>query len=220
MAGNQPTDDDRALEQEPLGLDHHPPSAEESYDVVDPDQAMLRVRVSLKGRPIRSYTFDKSVITVGRDPDSDVHLDNPGISRHQLRMEKTPQGYYAEDLGSANGSYLNDELIQKELLKSDDVLRVGKFSLWISYEEDRRAHESSDRAAAPPPQAGTTVLSTGELEAMMAKARQADASPVKQERPQLRPRSGISKAAFTTWIIVTLLAGAGMGVAVYWFLTR
>jgi pSer/pThr/pTyr-binding forkhead associated (FHA) protein len=223
MAGNRQTDDERTLDPEhtmdPGDVELRTP-ADDGDDVTDSDHAMLRVRVSLKGRPIRSYTFDKDVITAGRDPDSEIYLDNPGISRHHLRMEKTPNGYYAEDLGSANGSYLNDEPIQKELLKSDDVLRIGKFSLWISYEEDRRMGDSADKIVSPTTRQGTTVLSTSELETMMAKVRAADDKPTVLQRSAVRPRSGVSKAAFVTWIIVTLLLGAALGAGAFWVLIR
>ncbi len=222
MAGNRPTDDEQTLEQDDFEFGtaaKQDPDARDTHDAGEADSAMLRVRVSLKGRPIRSYTFDKDVVSVGRDPDSDIYLDNPGISRHHLRMEKTGAGYYAEDLGSANGSYLNDEPIQKELLKTDDVVRVGKFSLWISYEEDRRGSESQGKMASPTTQQGTTVLSTTELEAMMAKARSADVSPPPERYPRPAPK-GISKAAFTTWMIVTLVLGGALGAGVFWFLTR
>ena len=219
MAGNRPTNDEQALDQEDLELGSPVVSADD-IDVVDSDHAMLRVRVSLKGRPIRSYTFNKDVIEIGRDPDSDVYLDNPGISRNHLRLEKGIHGYYAEDLGSANGSYLNDEPLKKELIKSDDVLRIGKFSLWISFEEDRRSNEIQNRAASAGAQQGTTVLSTTELELMMAKASEAGDRPMQQESRIARSKSGVSKPVFTTWIIVTLLLGAAMGAGAFWLLAR
>lgn len=220
MAGNRHTDDPRTLDPGEPGFDPPAEDVKKNLDGTDTEHAMLRVRVSLKGRPIRSHTFDKDVITAGRDPDSDIYLDNPGISRHHLRMEKTRNGYYAEDLGSANGSYLNDEPIQKELLRNDDLIRIGKFSLWISYEEDRRAADGQDKISSPPPQQGTTVLSTSELETMMAKVRAADDKPTVPERPAVRPHPGVSKSVFVTWIIATLLLGAALGAATLWLLAR
>ena len=219
MAGNRPTDDEQALDQEDLEFGS-PATSASDIDDTDADHAMLRVRVSLKGRPIRSYTFNKDVIEIGRDPDSDVYLDNPGISRNHLRLEKSVHGYYAEDLGSANGSYLNDDPLQKELIKSDDVLRIGKFSLWISYEEDRRGSDGQDRSVPAAMQQGTTVLSTTELQLMMAKAREAGDKPVQQPVRKAQGSLGVSRQVFTTWIIVTTLLGAAAGAGAFWFLTR
>ncbi|HET9232609.1 MAG TPA: FHA domain-containing protein [Candidatus Eisenbacteria bacterium] len=128
---------------------------------------LLKIRLSLKGRPIKTFTFNKEVITVGRNPEADIFLDNPGVSRDHLKLEMTSRGFYAvEDLGSANGTFLNDQPIKREYLMNNDVVRVSKFSLWVNYEEDRRSLSSSGRTN-PHAFEGTTVLSTDELEEMM-----------------------------------------------------
>ena len=128
---------------------------------------LLKIRLSLKGRPIKTFTFNKEVITVGRNPEADIFLDNPGVSRDHLKLEMTSRGFYAvEDLGSANGTFLNDQPIKREYLMNNDVVRLGKFSLWINYEEDRRSLSPSGRAN-PHAFEGTMVLSTDELEEMM-----------------------------------------------------
>lgn len=180
---------------------------------VQPETKVLKVRVSLKGRPIRSYAFEQNVITVGRDPDSDVHLDNPGISRHHLRIEKVPEGFVAEDLGSANGSFLNDQAMHRELLQNEDILHVGKFSLWISFDEDRRRSVSGANPVSPTTFQGTTVLSTTELEGMMSKLREADAKLDHAEASasphppvQSSPAAGVAVLAF----LLGLFVGAGL----------
>lgn len=135
---------------------------------------LLKVRISLKGRPLKSYTFTQDVITVGRNPESDIFLDNPGVSRDHVKLEMTTRGFYAaEDLGSANGTFLNDQQIKREYLMNNDVLRIGKFSLWVSYEEDRR-DVGEEKSAPLSSFQGTTVLSAEELEGMIATSRQSD----------------------------------------------
>lgn len=135
---------------------------------------LMKVRVSLKGRPIKSYTFNQDVIMIGRNPEADIFLDNPGISREHLRLEMTSRGFYAaEDLGSANGTYLNDQPIKREYLMNNDVVRIGKFSLWVSYEEDRRDGENAIHPQASTFE-GTTVLSADELEGMMTTSKEAE----------------------------------------------
>jgi hypothetical protein len=138
--------------------------------VADPRAQILRLRVSLKGRPVRSHSFTKDVITFGRDPEADIFLDNPGVSRAHLKIEKTPDGWYAEDLGSANGTSLNDVPLRRELLENEDVLRVGKFSVWVTLETDRR-NAAVDKAPTDAPYQGTTVLSVAELDKMATKIR-------------------------------------------------
>ena len=87
---------------------------------------LLRVRLSLKGRPIKTYTFDQKDVSIGRDPESDICLDNAGISRLHARIERTAGGYVIEDLGSANGTYLNEQPVRREFIGHDDVVQIGK----------------------------------------------------------------------------------------------
>ena len=48
--------------------------------VLMPSQ-ILQIQLSLKGRAIKTYSFSDDEVTVGRDPDSQIALDNPGVSR-------------------------------------------------------------------------------------------------------------------------------------------
>ena len=186
-----------------------------SQSLPDIGNEVLKIRLSLMGRPLRVCTFQKAVVTIGRDPDSDIALDNPGISRHHLRLEKCAEGYYAEDLESANGTFLNDEPIRKALLRNEDVLRIGKFSLWISYERDRRSSRADTSHLSPTTFQGTTVLSTAELEDMMARAREHDVRP--EEAPPAptpvvfhrRGRTAVVALAF-------FVLGIAVGVAATW----
>jgi len=139
---------------------------------------LLKIRLSLKGRPIKTFTFNKEVISVGRNPEADIFLDNPGVSRDHLKLEMTSRGFYAvEDLGSANGTFLNDQPIKREYLMNNDVVRLGKFSLWVNYEEDRRSLGTSGRVN-PHVFEGTMVLSTDELEDMIHHAQERESGPV------------------------------------------
>jgi len=189
-----------------------------------PGAKVLKVRLSLKGRPIRSYRFKQETVTVGRDPDSDIFLDNPGVSRHHLRLHGTARGHYeAEDLGSANGTFLNDKSMsgQSEILMENDVLHIGKFSLWISYEDERRGHQGGDtRAMTPTAFQGTTVLSTVELENLVSDYRErADReAPPPVSAPAVR--TGFSNAAVALLLVISFLAGILVGGAGLWFLGR
>ena len=172
---------------------------------------LLKIRVSLKGRPVKSYTFNQDVVTVGRNPDADIFLDNPGISRDHFKLEMTTRGFYAaEDLGSANGTFLNDQQIKREYLMNNDVVRIGKFSLWIAYEEDRR--DAAENAPAPASTfQGTTVLSAEELEGMIATSRESEKETVVPadvsnsfSKPTAEPttKRSVGSIAFMTLMIV------------------
>jgi len=187
-------------------------------------QRLLKIRLSLKGRPIKTYTFNKEVITVGRNPEADVFLDNPGVSRDHLKLEMTSRGFYAvEDLGSANGTFLNDQPIKREYLMNNDVVHLGKFSLWVNYEEDRRG-SGDDRKPNPQLFQGTTVLSTEELEGMIHTAQLAEPEGPTQRPVMPEPgaaRSGSSGrspswAFFASVVVLAFLIGAFIGPRMPW----
>lgn len=73
-------------------------------------------------------------VTVGRDPTSNsLPINHPSISRKHGRVFQEGTSWNVEDLGSSNGTFLNDVRIQKVRLKDGDVVRFGdvpfKFAL-------------------------------------------------------------------------------------------
>ncbi|HTW06009.1 MAG TPA: FHA domain-containing protein [Acidimicrobiales bacterium] len=72
---------------------------------------------------------DAVVVTIGRHPDSDIFLDDITVSRRHAEVRHRDGGYYAHDVGSLNGTYLNRQSIEEAMLSSGDELQVGKFRL-------------------------------------------------------------------------------------------
>ncbi|MET0147006.1 MAG: FHA domain-containing protein [Ilumatobacteraceae bacterium] len=66
---------------------------------------------------------------LGRHPDSEIILDDITVSRRHVSIERTADGYVANDAGSLNGTYVNQERIERALLHHGDELQVGKFRL-------------------------------------------------------------------------------------------
>jgi hypothetical protein len=191
-----------------------------------PGNDVLKIRLSLKGRPLRTFVFDQDCILVGRNPEADVCLDNPGISRDHLKIERAPAGYLAEDLNSANGTFINDVRIKKQYVQNEDVVRIGKFSLWMSIEHDRRAHDGAHPAMAAGTYGGTTVLTTSELQEMMRVAREAEPVPPPEPQPVAAARSvpaGPSRRAQIFVLMGLLFAfvlGTVLGAGAMWYVYR
>jgi pSer/pThr/pTyr-binding forkhead associated (FHA) protein len=83
--------------------------------------------LTLKGRKMKRVKIDKTVLTVGRDPDNDVVIDNPGISRRHATIRFDNDGFVVQDEGSMNGILLNETPVQQERLVHGDRIGVGKF---------------------------------------------------------------------------------------------
>jgi pSer/pThr/pTyr-binding forkhead associated (FHA) protein len=66
-------------------------------------------------------------LVIGRAPDCDVPLKDIVLSRKHCRVEPADVGgWRIIDLGSKNGSFLQDRTITEHLLKGDDELRIGR----------------------------------------------------------------------------------------------
>lgn len=73
----------------------------------------------------RSFHLGKTV-TIGRNPDNAICLDNHKVSRQHARISGENGRYFIEDLGSSNGTLLNGQRVeQKTSLQVGDRLTVG-----------------------------------------------------------------------------------------------
>jgi pSer/pThr/pTyr-binding forkhead associated (FHA) protein len=76
------------------------------------------------------FLLDTDVVTVGRHPDSDIFLDDISVSRRHATFTRTANGYVISDLGSLNGSYINRDRIDTDvILSGGDEVQIGKYRL-------------------------------------------------------------------------------------------
>lgn len=66
---------------------------------------------------------------LGRHPDSEIMLDDITVSRRHVEIEHTGEGYVVTDAGSLNGTYVNQERVDRAVLRHGDELQIGKFRL-------------------------------------------------------------------------------------------
>ncbi|MGC4085660.1 MAG: FHA domain-containing protein [Vicinamibacterales bacterium] len=67
--------------------------------------------------------------TIGRADQNQIQIVKPGISRKHAVIEETPDGYLLRDLQSNNGTYVNGERIEEQLLMDGDVVELGPVKL-------------------------------------------------------------------------------------------
>jgi pSer/pThr/pTyr-binding forkhead associated (FHA) protein len=73
-------------------------------------------------------------MTVGRDPSNEVVLATIAASRRHFAISADDSHVYVEDLGSANGTFVNDQYVMaRTLLRSGDILRVDS-SMHIEFQ--------------------------------------------------------------------------------------
>ncbi|MBN2503597.1 MAG: FHA domain-containing protein, partial [Anaerolineales bacterium] len=87
----------------------------------------------------------KNVIQIGRDSTNDVVLDVPQVSRFHTQIEKIGQRFKVVDLGSTNGTFVNDERITGETwLDQDDSIRIGPYRYVMGAESLAQYDDSMD----------------------------------------------------------------------------
>lgn len=85
-----------------------------------------------EGLTLSSYEINKKQLTIGRKVENDIQLDDPAVSSQHARLILKPNEYldghydvYMEDLGSTNGTIVNDKKVIKQMLKHGDEIRIG-----------------------------------------------------------------------------------------------
>ncbi len=76
------------------------------------------------GHKIR-HTLGSHPVVIGRDGNCEIPLDDPSASRSHARFSPTPHGYLVEDLGSKNGTLVNDLPCASKLLANGDRVQIG-----------------------------------------------------------------------------------------------
>jgi diguanylate cyclase (GGDEF)-like protein len=64
-------------------------------------------------------------VIIGRGNDCDIRINDHSVSRRHARIDPGEDGYYATDLQSTNGTFVNDDPADMCKLDDGDYLRVG-----------------------------------------------------------------------------------------------
>lgn len=85
------------------------------------------VLVVISGRPLgKSFFLTKETMVLGRDLSADISIGETSISRRHTEFVLTDQGIQVKDLGSTNGTFVNDTKVEGTKLVSDgDLIRCG-----------------------------------------------------------------------------------------------
>ncbi|WP_244227589.1 FHA domain-containing protein [Corallococcus aberystwythensis] len=137
---------------------------------------------------------------IGRTSENDLVLHDHGVSRRHARITARDGRYFAEDVGSANGTQLNGQPLGSEKqLRDGDRITVGPVELmfvWVAPEDDDDVTRPIRRVLAPPhakvsPQ-GLEQASLAEIEAAPTSYQQ---SMPAMARPASTPRPGMAVPA-------------------------
>ncbi len=77
------------------------------------------------GGDVRRVPLDKEVLTIGRLAESDIVVDDKGVSRRHAQIRTKDGASTLTDLGSTNGTSLNGKPVQSRPLNDGDRITVG-----------------------------------------------------------------------------------------------
>jgi len=89
------------------------------------------IRITLDGEERR---FAALPITIGRDPDNDLPVEDTKLSRRHCRIVRGVEGFLVEDLGSSNGTYVNGERVDRHVLSPGDKVTLGFHELQVEWD--------------------------------------------------------------------------------------
>ena len=83
-------------------------------------------------------------MVVGRDKDCDLRIGSASVSRKHCVIKNSSEGILVTDLGSQNGTHVNDVPIKAPtLLREGDVLRIGSTLLSVPMQKSKVSAGSS-----------------------------------------------------------------------------
>lgn len=96
-----------------------------------PQPLLLAVQTDTGKTARRAFTQNQ--ITLGRDPSCELILEDDAISAHHARLSFHHGQWWAEDLGSTNGTRLNQSALNvPTVLTSGDQIECGRIAIIVS----------------------------------------------------------------------------------------
>lgn len=80
-----------------------------------------------------------AIKTVGRAPRADMILDAALVSRLHCRLEASDDAIEVFDLSSTNGTFVNDQRVERARVGRGDRLRIGRVELTIGWDDPAEA---------------------------------------------------------------------------------
>lgn len=91
---------------------------------------MATERLVVLSGPLQGQTVPiEGVLSIGRAPDNALHLDDLQVSRKHALIEQGPRGTILRDLGSGNGTYIDNRRVLETRLSNGTVIRIGQQDL-------------------------------------------------------------------------------------------
>ena len=85
------------------------------------------------------FVLSGAVTNIGRHADSDIALDDITVSRRHCDISREGSRFFVRDVGSLNGTYVNQKRVDEAELTQGDELQIGKFHLVFLERPDEKS---------------------------------------------------------------------------------
>jgi pSer/pThr/pTyr-binding forkhead associated (FHA) protein len=128
---------------------------------------MAKLILTFNKQVIREYSFDEDGITIGRNEENTIVIDNLAVSGFHARIDKAGSESILTDLQSTNGTFVNDQKVSSHKLAHGDNVVIGKHViLFVATESDKIEGGDKDKKL---PLDRTVVLDTVKQRELLAK---------------------------------------------------
>jgi hypothetical protein len=93
-----------------------------------PAQARARLLLATPGGT-HMIPLESTQLTIGRGLNNDIILEDTRVSRHHAQLRYRARRFWVADLGSTNGTFVNDEQVAERSLRDGDVISLGGLEL-------------------------------------------------------------------------------------------
>ena len=135
---------------------------------------MAKLILTFNKQVIKEYPFAKDSITMGRQDDNAIVIDNLAVSGYHAKIDKLGGEYILTDLQSTNGTFVNDQKVVSHKLSHGDNIVIGKHViLFVATEKEKIEGEGKDKKL---PLDKTMLLDTQKQRELLAKQKVAPSS--------------------------------------------
>jgi len=118
----------------------------------------MKLVIQTGNQASRVYELTKEVVSIGRESNNDVIVPDGAMSRNHCQLRRQGNGYVVQDLGSRNGTFVNQERIAAARpLRVGDTIRIGQTSIRIEDNAPAAAPSVSQPTAVPPPAVAQSI---------------------------------------------------------------
>lgn len=97
----------------------------------EPSHEMPSLRVTRDGRTLASYDLTKHEYVIGRSDLADIVIEDTYISKVHAMLKVYGNAVMLIDLNSTNGTSVNSRMVQKTVLRSNDIITLGHYKIKV-----------------------------------------------------------------------------------------